>query len=358
MDLKEAKDKKRTAIQKIGELIVHPQCSNSDEPLDISNLPGIGICLSSAQGEFKLSLHIEKSVDRFIVKALKNELNISDSLLDVQLTGVASAWTVKSKHHRPLATGLSISHCKTDQPTSGTLGCFVRKRSQPNKLFILSCAHVLLPPADWEIKSNQTNYSYKIVQPAICDGGNIESHWIADVKEAAPLNFSTLDHYDYAQVEDPIDAAIALVRPFLNQKCLTSMCNLLNGKYRTIEEIYDIQSQANPSEFHVFKIGKSTKLTSGKIIGFAFQRHLNYDQYMYQGMPARCEYTNLIGIEGIGSKPFSQAGDSGALIFDEDGYAIALLIGGSKIGGSNNKGITYAVPIETILNRLDLELFE
>jgi hypothetical protein len=359
MDLAEAYYKKRTATQKIEELIVHSYSSKDGQDFNVSTLPGIGIHSVSEQGKFGLSLHIANNVDMHSIKILQKELNISDDLLDIQLTGIASAWGTNTKRRHPLSIGLSISHCESEQPTSGTIGCFVRKRDKPNELLILSCAHVLLSPKNWEVDSAQDSHSHKIVQPAICDGGREELHWVATFKEAAPLNFLPREQeqsYNYEDGKDPIDAAIAIVRPY--KKPLINTCHLLNGKYRKIKDIINIISSISTSieSFPVFKIGKSTKLTIGKIKSFAVERPLVYKGFTYQGNEAVCSYTNLISIEGIGTKPFSRPGDSGALIFDEDGYAIALLIGGSPGGGKNKKGITYALPIETILNRLELEI--
>ncbi|MGH6611815.1 MAG: hypothetical protein ACRECQ_16345, partial [Burkholderiaceae bacterium] len=63
-----------------------------------------------------------------------------------------------------------------------------------------------------------------------------------------------------------------------------------------------------------------------------------------------------IEIEGLGDTGFSDGGDSGALIVDANGLAVGLLFAGSESGGRNGKGVTFANPIGTVLEKLKVEL--
>jgi hypothetical protein len=54
--------------------------------------------------------------------------------------------------------------------------------------------------------------------------------------------------------------------------------------------------------------------------------------------------------------PFSAAGDSGSLIVGRDRRAVALLFAGSDQGGANGRGLTYANPIHSVLQRMNIEL--
>ena len=60
--------------------------------------------------------------------------------------------------------------------------------------------------------------------------------------------------------------------------------------------------------------------------------------------------------EGAGARAFSDSGDSGSLIVDEDIHAAALLFAGGDHGGSNGKGLTYGNPIDVVLSRLRVKL--
>jgi len=67
-------------------------------------------------------------------------------------------------------------------------------------------------------------------------------------------------------------------------------------------------------------------------------------------------FDNQIEIEGSGQRSFSDAGDSGSLIVDDDMMASALLFAGGDHGGSNGKGVTYANPINAVLQALAVTL--
>jgi len=61
-------------------------------------------------------------------------------------------------------------------------------------------------------------------------------------------------------------------------------------------------------------------------------------------------------IESSTGDPFSRGGDSGSLVVADGGLAFGLLFAGSDTGGSNGLGLTYANPIQTVLDAFDAEL--
>jgi hypothetical protein len=67
-------------------------------------------------------------------------------------------------------------------------------------------------------------------------------------------------------------------------------------------------------------------------------------------------FDNQIEIEGSGNKAFSDSGDSGSLIVDDQLRAVGLLFAGGDVGGSNGKGLTYANPIDAVLDALKVDL--
>ena len=67
-------------------------------------------------------------------------------------------------------------------------------------------------------------------------------------------------------------------------------------------------------------------------------------------------FDDQIEIEGIGTDPFSRGGDSGSLVYREDGVALGLLFAGSESGGENGRGLTYVNPIDAVLAALDATL--
>ena len=100
----------------------------------------------------------------------------------------------------------------------------------------------------------------------------------------------------------------------------------------------------------VAKIGRTTGLTKGRVTAFEIDNVVvEYDR-------GDLVFDGQIEIEGAGSRPFSDGGDSGSLIVDEDRQAVALLFAGTDTGGRNNRGLTYANPIGEVLRRLRVEL--
>ena len=68
-------------------------------------------------------------------------------------------------------------------------------------------------------------------------------------------------------------------------------------------------------------------------------------------------FDNQVEVGEAGERAVSDGGDSGSMIFTDEGrMAGALLFAGSDQGGSNGKGLTYANPLGTVMERLKIEL--
>lgn len=223
---------------------------------------------------------------------------------------------------RPLGIGVPLS--RTDNSTSGgTLGCFVRKRGKAD-LMILSCNHVLA-------SVNQGSIGDPILQPGLFDGGNpTRRDRIATLAEFVPLLLGG---------EDRVDAAVAFLDPGIEVNLIELPgIGFLKGLYSG-----EILSK------EVAKVGRSgTSWGRITVIELDYLR-VSYgrDKYRFDG---------VFEIEGEGNKPFMEHGDTGSLVVDKQGYAVGLLFAGSERGGRNNKGLSYAMPIRTVLDILDLEL--
>ncbi len=101
----------------------------------------------------------------------------------------------------------------------------------------------------------------------------------------------------------------------------------------------------------VFKIGRTTGHTLGRITAFAF-RLLPVD---FEGNLGVCSFDDVLEVEGL-SGEFSAAGDSGSFILTDDARPVGLLFAGSETGGSNGGGVTNANLMATVLQDLDLSL--
>ena len=69
----------------------------------------------------------------------------------------------------------------------------------------------------------------------------------------------------------------------------------------------------------------------------------------------QAQFDGQIEISGVGGTAFSQGGDSGSLVFDQNLAPVALLFAGSDQGGANNMGVTYANPLQRVLDALAVD---
>src|SRR5262245_37646207 len=100
----------------------------------------------------------------------------------------------------------------------------------------------------------------------------------------------------------------------------------------------------------VHKVGRTTGVRHGRVTAFELDGlAVEYDIRVIS-------FDNQIEIEGPGNRSFSDAGDSGSLIVDDQMRAAALLFAGGDHGGSNGKGLTYANPIAAVLKALKVKL--
>jgi hypothetical protein len=345
MRLEDARILRETAIQLLIQQVAKPYAAGmglSGETTDrltpvsesrITSLPlsvGIGIHAAPTPGEFKLAIHIPDEAYREMVLPI---VDLTQGEAQIQITGSVKPYIQTEgkpfyrQRQRPLQIGLSVS--RSESLESGTLGCFVRQRTQTDVL-MLSCNHVMA-------ECNRGSIGDSICQPAIVDGGNAQIDQIALLKQFIPLK-------PCEQGITPVDAAIASVE----QTAIADVTQLAHGK--TLQGLLTLEELAQDLPLPVLKLGKQTGLTRGIMKDFGIRRLVPY------GIDLTCDYSNLVAIEGIRDRSFSQPGDSGSLIYDAEGYAVALLIGGTDVGGDNNRGITYATPIDAVVHELEVEL--
>ena len=100
----------------------------------------------------------------------------------------------------------------------------------------------------------------------------------------------------------------------------------------------------------VAKVGRTTGVTRGTVTAFELDNvTIGYDH-------GNATFDGQIEIEGAGTLPFSQGGDSGSLVVDQDCKALGLLFAGGDTGGTNGRGLTYANPIQAVLQALSITL--
>jgi hypothetical protein len=212
---------------------------------------------------------------------------------------------------RPLRPGVSIAHVDV---TAGTLGAFVHVDGQ---VHVLSNYHVLSG-------TPRASVGDVVVQPGPADGGQAPRDRVGTLAARVELepNGTAL-----------VDCAIARLDPELADPDLRYPV----GRITTTAEVLGGEA--------VGKIGRTSSVTQGKVTAIELDDVVvGYDEEL-----GELSFDNQIEIESTGPGPFSRGGDSGSLVYREDGVAIGLLFAGSESGGDNGSGLTYVNPIHAVL---------
>ena len=292
--------------------------------------PALGIHLKS-HNTYQLAVRLMHESDRFLVQPILDE--IGQNKIDLRVTGPIVPFAF------PTNPKIAIAHrggWRSGVGRCGSIGCLVRKRGQ-SELLILSNNHILA-------NTNNARESDPIIHLGTIGmtlGSRINSYIpfsnshknIASLKEFVDIKFNKLNL---------VDAAIAN----LNQNDMyidriRSLCKL--------KGFHDDDGQGFfPQLDKVYKRGIKTGFTEGKINSVIKEMPMNYTR---DGSKS-CKFINVLEI--ISDKPnehFSLPGDSGAVIHDRDGYAVALLL-----GGISREKLTFAISIKAVLDALDIDL--
>ncbi len=302
----------------------------SAQPID--NVAGqhrtvaLGIARKS-KGNFQLAIRVQRPelVDspqvQAIVKKAKGEADVRYIGRLVKRPAVASSVPWNQKNRRPLQMGISIGHFKI---TAGTLGCFVKRRSDGTML-VLSNNHVLA-------NENNAKAGDAILQRGAFDGGRRPTDVGGTL--AAFVTIKTAG-------ANEVDCAVASVKSDID-----SNTNLIKG----VGTLAGLGPAFLDEGTEVAKLGRTTGVTRGNVTAFEL------DNVVVAYDIGDVSFDNQIEIEGAGNAAFSAGGDSGSLIVDADVQGVALLFAGGDQGGSNGKGLTYANPLQTVLDALKVDL--
>ncbi|MEI7687459.1 MAG: hypothetical protein WCL32_20820 [Planctomycetota bacterium] len=260
-----------------------------------------------------------------MTKKAKNEVEIRYIGHLVKRAGDPTQPEYYHQSRRPLQSGASIGDLRTGFVTAGSLGCFVRDRAT-RALGFLSNNHVLA-------NENATPLGSKIYQPGTLDSAAQAANVVGKL-----AGFNKLS----ASVDNLVDVAWAEMTPGLEASL-------------ALGALGDLAGLAELSSLHtgdkVFKIGRTTGQTEGRFTGASSIDNVKVEYHL-----GVLTFNDQVEFEGVGSRAFSDDGDSGSLIVDESLNAVALLFAGGDVGGSNGRGLTYGNPIHTALDELKLDL--
>jgi hypothetical protein len=216
---------------------------------------------------------------------------------------------------------VSIGHHKI---SAGTLGGFVRSRDDGSVL-MLSNNHVLA-------NEGRAKKGDPILQPGALDSGGNPGHRVGTLSRFTRLK---------SKGANLADCAVAAIDPEIDfdAQTLTGL-----GKLSGLADVLFTEGD------QVCKIGRTTGKTIGRVTAFEL------DDLVVEFGIGLIRFNNQVEIESSGAHPFSQDCDSGALIVDTDRRAVGLLFAGSDQGGSNGKGLTFANPVRSVLDALQVEL--
>jgi hypothetical protein len=229
-------------------------------------------------------------------------------------------------HQRPSPCGISVAHVNV---TAGTQGALARGRSGPraSRLLLLSNNHVLA-------NENNANVGDAIVQQGPIDGGHDPADRIGVLEQWVPMDFS-------AGGVNFVDCATAWCVPARVRRDFIYRSGGAWAYFR-------VGSTPLPATIGmpVGKSGRTTQLTSGRVIDVSASVRVNYSA----GRAAN--FRDQITIRGNGTTLFSQGGDSGSLIWTWDSrrLPVGLLFAG---GGQ----FTFANKIQRVLDALDIALY-
>ncbi|MFC4615839.1 S1 family peptidase [Cellulomonas algicola] len=217
---------------------------------------------------------------------------------------------------RPLRPGVSIAHAKV---SAGTLGAFV---VVDGRMHALSNYHVLSG-------TPSARMGDPVLQPGPADGGRTSRDKVGELAgrvELEPHGRATVD-------------------------CAVALLDDPEVDLRYPVGLVTTTAPAVGNE-QVAKIGRTTSVTHGKVTAI----ELDDVVVGYGEELGEIAFDGQIEVESTGASAFSRGGDSGSLVYREDGVALGLLFAGSETGGENGSGLTYLNPIDAVLDALGATL--
>ncbi|NHA05470.1 FAD-dependent oxidoreductase [Mucilaginibacter sp. HC2] len=232
----------------------------------------------------------------------------------------ADATRSNIKKRATLGPGVAIRNITLSDGGQGTLGCFLTLPD--GQTVILSTSHVLGEP------SKTTNYIAALGidgQDQMRIGKLYDSVRLSGIKAGS----------DFSDV-NLIDAAIAILDPGIR----------FSSKIPFRQKQLTIVGYSTPEiNSMVYKYGSGSGLTKGKVLAVNGTMQVSYNTNRKRA------FREVILIESEDGRPFSQPGDSGALIFNEKGIAFGIIFAAS---GS----ISIACPIQPILTQFNCKLYD
>ncbi len=287
-------------------------------------MTGIALGVTPGRKDHRLAVRLQESgpfvtaMTEEIRERAKGEVDIRYVGKIVKFQGPRQA-AFYQQRRRPLRIGSSISDINPEFRSAGTLGCFVSREGVRRQVGLLTNNHVIA-------SENRNPRGTPILQPGTLDGGHFPADQVAGLGRFVRLRLRKANY---------VDAAIGNLAPEIayNSTRIGNLCDLQGW-----ENVVNL-----PPRAVVHKVGRTTGQTHGRVTAFDVDN-------------VRVRYDMGLTAKSRSKAPAGASGDSGSLIVDDELDAIGLLFAGGNQGGSNGKGLTYANPIDLVLDALKVEI--
>jgi hypothetical protein len=305
--------------------------------------------------ELCIRVYVRQKKDRDSLEPAHRVPGSIDGVATDVHTVADAAFQADNGRYRPIQGGIQITNRiaaavpagSTPQLTRGTIGCCALDSANKTEVF-LSNWHVLY--------ANAANDGDKIFQPAPL--------WLPTLTPAQ-LPFRPADEVDKVAVtlrsviSAKVDAAIARID-------VSSCCHCCGIHYSN--EIRGLSVGGHPARntivgdqaatagMQVFKVGQATLRTEGLVAD------PNYPAFTITHAGTPHNFTGQMAIQNVDhAKQFSDIGDSGAVVINNDNKIVGLLFAGGKNvaatgGGAPQPFVSFANHIADVLQALNIQI--
>jgi hypothetical protein len=289
--------------------------------LDERNILGVGVGrkISNGKGtnDYAIRVYVRCKLPRSRLGTHAIPESIGGIPTDVIETApfraLADSVMLARQRLRPIGPGVSVGFASGERLVAGTVTGIVTKDGGS---FVLSNNHVLAFENTLPVGSD-------IIQPANLDGGNEPADRIGILASFVALTDGN----------NGLDAALARLDPTVS----------VTDKFPGLIELDSVQSIAAVAQLKVAKLGRGSGYTRGTIEDLGIDVQVDFETGQFS-------FGDQLLIKGIGT-PFSDAGDSGALVVSASGprRPVAMLFAGST-------QYSLATPIDRVLQSLGVAL--
>jgi hypothetical protein len=284
-----------------------------------------------------IALLIEDQDSWALRKAQELIKDNADSVI-VRVTGRAQVSNPETARRvpadAPCEIGSSVSHFRG---FAGSIGCFVEakvKRNKPSVPAFLGAAHVLNV-------NNGAERGEPVISPGFPDGPRSLANRVGKLRNTIFL----VHHQDADTPRNTVDAAVVEI----DEDAEIEPKNLVPDPERPdrrakLNGLVGAEELSSLIGSPVYKCGRTTGFTSGSL------EIVGVNRYAVRLTNGRVyQYDDLLCIKRDGKKPFSDGGDSGALVYTQDRRGLGLIVGGSS-------EYSFVSPLEPCLEAMACKL--